>query len=286
MTSKEYVERLTRELAENCQFIADTLRGASVRVASDEEIAEYWPGGAENKGNDELRGWITTYAALVRFCGRIDEAETRTERDTDDDVIKALADTPKNVELQSGETITVYPKSFIALQFIERCDARIDWLLSRRAVLVDRRDDADDVDLLERTSEEIAFQYGLMAMAACHPGPTLPFDELSTPTSLTPAVASLSPIDFVNVRNGFIEVNALRLHVLIKLLEKSGSQDGNAAGRQNWKTFFSIKEDESGSAASVLMRDRSLPSQLAASVIAADVRLAAMNEAKRAQPNA
>lgn len=283
MTRSRQIRGLVRELEERCRLIADTLRfraSTGNAVVTELDLASYWPGGEENKESD-VRAWIFCYANYVRFNA---QAEDRFAAATpsDDDVIKALADEPQSVTLQSGTTLKVYPKSFTALQRLDRWDARIAWLVRRRDVLASR-DSADDIELLERLDEEISLQYGLLVAAATHPAPTLP-DETELLELAKRTIAMISPVDLVILRRAHITVNALRLQMLKHHLKAAGGDPPE--GHQSWQTFFVMREDDSHTPATVLMNDRSLTSQLASTVLAADIKRAAMDEAKRSQPNA
>lgn len=281
MTRIRYVREVERELEERCQRIAGTLRfraSSGNVVATEQELAAYWPGGEENKDKD-LRAWIFCYANYVRFNARTAEQPNAPDANSDE-IIRALADTPEAVSLLGGGTMACYPKSFIALQFIERCDARIEWLCNKRDLLL-KRNSRNDLELIARVNEEIAYEYGVVVWAATHKAPGLPFSEVDQgQVEIPEEIRSLTPIDLLSLRNGFIRVNALSLHALIHLMK------GDAAGddsRRGWKTFFAIKESETGVPASALMRDRSLVSQVASSLLVADAQKAAMEESRQEQ---
>lgn len=281
MTRNREIRALTRELEERCRFIADTLRFR--QLASEKELADYLPGGEQNK-DKTVRGWIFCYANFVRFCDRIpDENTPKRTPESDDEVIRALADTPEVVALTSGATITVYPKSFIALQYIERCDARIAWLTRKREQLI-ARDGRDDLELTERINDEVAYEYSVMAWIATHTGPQMPFEEFEQRNAeLPPHIVQLSTIDVLSIRNAFVRVNAARLLALTHLLKDGEKGDGS---RLSWQTFFALKEDEKEVPASTLMRDRSLCSQVASSILVADAQHTAVEAAKRGEMRA
>jgi hypothetical protein len=250
------------------------------RCATGEELEAYWPGGSENPGKD-IDAWIYCYASMVRFCDRLDAADERkaaAESGSENEVIRALADTPEPVVLSSGKTVTIHPKSLIALEFIERLDHRIQWLTEKRADLL-KRNGYDDVKLIDDAVAEINLLYGVIAWAALHEGCGLPFSEIEVLTTLPEEVRSLSPTDFPMVHNAFLKVNAIRLHVLLMMYSEKQAPEPGA--RQSWATFFAMREEQSHTPAKTLMRERSLASQVAASLLAADVHLEAREKAER-----
>src|SRR5687767_15291366 len=91
------------------------------RAVDPVKIAHYWPGGEENT-NKKLWGWIRCYAQFYSYTRRKDPNEVEQERlGKQSALLEALADEPEVVRLSARqadgehETMTVYPKSYVAL---------------------------------------------------------------------------------------------------------------------------------------------------------------------------
>lgn len=249
-----------------------------------EELEPYWPGGSENSGKD-VEAWIYCYASMVRFCGRLGQADEKKEslgRSGEDEVLAALSDKSDSVTLSSGSTVTIHPKSFEALRTIERIDDRIGWLCEKRAELAARRNKAD-LELLDRATAEVSFLYQLMAWGATYPGVSLPWLDPVTGTELEAfppeQILLLAPTDYLIVRAGLLKVNQYRLAVLSMMLSEKKAPD--PAARQTWGTFFALREEQSHTPARTLMRDRSLASQLASALLAGDAHETIRAETER-----
>lgn len=252
--------------------MADTLRFRE--LASVDELASYWPGGSENQ-DETIEGWIYCYASYTRFCDRIPEPGASVSPDAQDAVIAALRDEPEAVELSTGETRFAYPKSFDALDFIAQRDRRITWLAKQREKIAEQAL-AKEPGLLDAIGNEITFQFGLIVWAATHEGPSLPFSSRVPPEDVPEWVEQLGPNDLTKIHGAFSRVNAVRLWSLHQQLGQRAGRDGDKAA--SWQTFFATRSEDSHVPADVLMRDRSLPSQLASALLTADARSIAADE--------
>lgn len=254
--------------------MADTLRFR--KLATEEELGGFWPGGEENK-DETVRGWIHCVANYTRFCDRIpsDSEAKPVDNSVLDD---ALLDYPETVLLSGELSLSVYPKSFSALRFIERCDQRIQWLAAKRVALAEGSD-TSDLDFLERVVDEMEHQYRVIAWVATFKEPGLPFPDEEMPIGVPDQIRDLSPTDYMMLRVAFLRVNQLRLALLIKMLSEQTGEEPNA--RDSWSTFFANQESEGHGPARHLMRDRSLVSQLAAALKTGESRRIAEERAKR-----
>lgn len=271
MARSREIRELTRELKEKCDLIAQTLRFGG--LASEQDLADYLPGGAENNdASSEIKAWIFCYANYIRFCERIGEdGDTRREQAVEDDVIAALRDAPEVVTLQGSTdafTVSVYPKSFDALDFIAQRERRIEWLIEQREKIA-RRSLAKTPGLLDAVGSEITYQYGLIVWSVTNPGPRLPFDDREIPDSLPDWIADLSPTDILLLNRAFQRVNAVRLFALKMQLDARDTRKDEDR-RSSWSSFFGTRAEQSHIDAGVLMRDKSLVSQLAAALLNAD----------------
>ena len=289
-TAEAIVAGTIANLESKCTLLREEL--VFRKLATDAEIAALWPGGESNKGSEgadsELSCWIYAFANLLLLRKTSKEeaagAATRARDEAEEEVLKALDDSPEIVTLpvRDGDqylTVAVYPKSYVTLDFMASHDARIEWLVGRREKV---RGSAMAIapDLLDRAGQEIAFQYGLLCWVATHEGPGLPFPPRETPDELPQWVSALSPKDLHAIHSAFVKVNLIRLHLLYSLLGHI-ADDGNAA-RPSWTTFFALRSEDTGVPASVLMRDRSLGSQIAQALIVAEQRLRSAPQPERA----
>lgn len=273
-----------RGLKEKCAFLEEDVRLR--KLATDDELDAYRPGGAENL-NTDLGAWVFWYATLVRFNGRREYTEARTEAATANaqgTILDALMDRPKSVELQAIDgaaprTVAAYPKSFEALSFIDSRDRNIVWLNSMSRKLLER-DLSVTADALSKVDREVLYQYGLLIWSVTHAGAGLPFPAEDPPATLPDWIRELSSVDIIRIHGAYVEANILRIHSLYFLLEiRTGSTEPD--NRLSWATFFSSRAVDTGIEPRALMRDRSLASQIAAALVAADERTRALEEAKK-----
>ena len=168
--------------------------------------------------------------------------------------------------------MSVYPKSFDALDFIAQRDRCIQWLVEQREKIATRAI-ALTPGLLDAVGSEISYQHGLIAWAATHAGAGLPFPDREPPALLPAAIEDLGPNDYLVIYQAFVKVNASRLYTLKLMLDARLSDSQTKA--PSWLTFFASRADEShgNATAEMLMRDRSLGSQIATALLAAETRL-------------
>jgi hypothetical protein len=249
------------------------------RAVDPVKLAHYWPGGEENT-NKKLWGWIRCYAQFWSYTRRKDPAEIEQERRAKQQaLLEALADQPEVVQLAArqadGEhqTITVYPKSYVAL----------DELHSRNLVLASLRDQVaviesagapEDVELLQRAYAEETYLHRVIAWIATTPGPGLPYPEQTQRPEPPAALADLHPGDFYAIAGAFQRVNVMRLTVLDATRKKDTAPD--------WTVFFATLAGEGPT--TDVMRDRSLASVLASSAERARGRQEAMAKADTNKP--
>lgn len=269
MDQSPELESLAREIEERCCVMRDTLRARA--AANPEELEAYWPGGAENRG-DGVRAWIFCNANYTRFCDRLSGVKEERARGAEADVVAALRDAPEYAELD-GESVLVYPKSFDALDFIAQRDRRIQWLVEQREKIASRAI-ALTPGLLDAIGNEIVFQYGLIIWASTHEGAKLPFDSRNAPDTLPDWITALSPTDYLMIYQAFVKVNTERIFVLKLMLDARLSEKQSKVSKApSWLTFWASRAEDAGVGADVLMRDRSLPSQIAQALLAAESKL-------------
>lgn len=261
---------LKAELKDRCLRIREHLSARS--ASSDEEIADVWPGGALNPKRDTM-AWARAYADLSRIAGQSESTARESTADQDEAaVIDALTDQPADLVITKPDgspmAVSVYPKSHRALEWFRARSKRIAWCVAKRDAL-EKRQDPSVFPLMERVGEEVAFQYALLADAATTPGCWLPWEPVDVPNVAPDWAAFISPGDLLRIYNAFIEVNAIRLAIVQRRLSPSGNADDKPL---SWAEFFALRTSDTGVASAVLLRDRSLVSEIASALKASDVR--------------
>jgi len=245
------------------------------KLASREELALTRP----RTRSAPLEAWILHYAKVGQLLGREDRAALSLEhQEADALIVAALTSEPVPVALPpvAGEPreVAVHPKSYATLLYFFHVR---DWLQTNLTVRYRALREAGspvDADLLVRVAGELAYQQGLLAWAACTPGPGLP-DALAGqwhPKADRPAVpepfASLQASDLLRIHEAFLRVNAGQLQALDRLVDL-GDQDA-AAARPSWSIFFGKLGMKLKTPPERLMRDVALASLLATVKLAAD----------------
>lgn len=237
---------------------------------TESEIEDLWPGGKLNPKRDTL-AWARCYADLSRIAGRSE----RPERDTTDAdeaaITDALAETPVDVVITKPDgsqmVVGAYPKSFRALEWFRARGKRIAWLIDKRNALEERQDPSV-LPLLERIGEEVVAQYALLAEVATTPGCWLPWEPADVPNEPREWAAFIAPGDLLRIYDAFIEANVVRLAIVQRRLSPGKGDDKPLT----WPELFAMRTAETGVGSAVLLRDRSLVSEIASALKASDVQ--------------
>jgi hypothetical protein len=261
---------LADELQQRCDTISGHLR--SRQLATDDEIKACF----DQPGDDEI-ALVFAYGDLRALHAERERPAGHRRTDEEAEILAALSDKPEVVSIGHGKPCSVYPKSFDALQTLARIGQRIDYLLGKTREMLEAGIAVSD-DLYERVDREVLHLYRALTVGVTHDGPTLPFDSLES-IEFPTWVIVLSPLDIRTIHAAFVRVNAARLAVLTHLLSiETGADKGPG---HSWATFFSLRSDDSHIPSPTLMRDHSLPSQMAAALIATSTRMKAMKEQER-----
>jgi hypothetical protein len=239
------------------------------QVATADEIAACWPGGADN--NDKSTwGWVRCYGSLRVMVARLSPAErAAAEAQRKQQVLDALSDTPETVELSGGVTRTVYAKSDVALGMIDGLNRKLAAIVDDASVLR-LVDTAEAIDLCIRAHSEQSFLQRVMAWIITTPGPGLPFPENAIEVELPDEYASLTPIDYYILAEAFQRVNILRLAML--------SDSRTPGKRPDWPVYWASVSGDTGIPVPRLRRDQSLASLLATNAERARAHREAMAE--------
>jgi hypothetical protein len=247
-------------LKERCSRLRDSLPATG--VVTDAEIAAVWPGGAENPKRN-LEAWIRCSEQLHGFAGRIrnkldDREVSVAERRRA--VIEALADKPEGVPLFDGTRLTVYPKSYVALEAIQERSTQIAALIDGHKLLQEYKPETSaDVDamreLAPRIWSELGYLQRVIAWIATTEGPGLPFSESDTAPEPPEQFALLHPADLYAIAEAFQRVNVKRLLAI----DSTRSNDT----RPDWSVFIANLADGLNKPTPYVMRDVSLASAIA-----------------------
>jgi len=253
------------------------------RLATEDELAAYWPGGAENP-EQGLGAWIYCYANLIRFLGRGEQSAPSGNAEAallQRAALDALRGAPVRVELvhrqQDGTpvAVAVHPKSFDALVFCEELDANLRWMRDRLLWLRER-DDADSTQAMTALWREITEHHHVLCALVCHEGPGAPW-PLTTmpPREALPAWAlTLDPFDVVAILAAHLEVNGRRLRQVCQLVAPMPSEGTPPA----WSTLALSGATATGQPVEALFRDRSLVSWVAELVLRHEEQRKAMGK--------
>ncbi len=213
--------QLTRKgLKERCTSLRMSL--IEYRIVTADEIAPWWPGGAENPGRD-YDAWIVCYAQLIGL-NRVAQAKSDTlpggRSDRDEQLAAAVAAAamaqPEAITLSDGTVRHVHPKSFEALNLLEGCDqvVRRTQAAGARAIR-DQLETLDD-DAFALLHEHIARSRAVRCWAwvLTHQGAGLPWPEDSGALELPTWTAALAPEDLLVIDAAHRRVNGERLAIM------------------------------------------------------------------------
>lgn len=251
-------------------------------VATPQELADYWPGGAENPEPDPLGRWIVCLAQYTRFAGRLDPVKTDADiAKAEADVLAALRHAPVPVELVArvrGRPVRleVHPKSFEALLHIESRDRELTRLAEAFERLQALPAEAQAV-WGRKLAAEIAYQNQVLCWIVTHPGPGLPFPEGRDAPAVPKRFRDLEAQDVVSILRAHRRVAIVRLARVADLIG-----GGKATGkRQSWASLGATAASELGVASATLLRDWTLESWIAQLSLTADAKAQAAEAVKK-----
>jgi len=263
-------------LQARCERLRDAVlqRG----VASEAELAPYWPGGEANTEADEFGQWIYAYFNMGRFAARLERAE-KGDPWADLTAAAALTAEPMTITVDGGRSVAVWPKSFMALQHVVRCEQRLRDALILQTAMQEQRGE-DSARLQDVCATLVAEMQAVEVWIATHPGPGVPYRWEALPWRQVlevPAwVRELSPVAIMQIGAAFATVNVVRLQALDQLTEPSKRQTTGAG----WASYFASVASERGVDVEAIMREKSLAALLTQTSLAADVQRRAMDAAK------
>jgi len=237
------------------------------RAATAEEIAGYWPGGAENALRG-LEGWIYCYGNMVALLWRTKENGDPVDAALlEQTALDMMRDKPQPVELvrqlpDGRVSLNAYPKSPDTITLLDEIEAENRWCLERIQWL-QHRWEHEAVGKLEeflRAQSELDL---LAAWIATTEGVGSPF----SPAGIWPPVPewcrALDALDIVNLMRAYQQVNAKRIELLAASLRPRDGQ-GRAL---SWATLKVRAAEELHAPLDHLEKTRSLASWFAQFVI-------------------
>ncbi|HNB58681.1 MAG TPA: hypothetical protein PK308_00110 [Phycisphaerales bacterium] len=250
-------------------------------VATPQELADYWPGGAENPEADPLGRWIYCYAQYSRMAGRLDPQKTDADiAKAEADVLAALRHAPVPVELVrtvrgKPVRVEVHPKSFETLLHIEARDRELGRLCEALEGLQGLPAKAQ-ARWGRRLAAEIAYQQQVLCWIVTHPGPGLPFPGGKDAPAVPKRFRDLEAQDCVSILRAHRRVAVVRLGRIADLIG-----GGKASGkRQSWASLGATAASELGVSSRALLRDWTLESWIAQLSLTADAKAQAVEAAK------
>lgn len=257
-----------RDVRQRCDELKAALED-NPDVCTPGEIADYWPGGSENK-NEGFLGWLYCHANYVRLWGRVEHLDGASEVDeatVHQATLDAFREKPVTVELVGHDThgqpttVAVYPKSYDTLSLIDELDALAKWL-AERLVWLEKQWGAEAALKLPEAMRELTELHLTMAWILTHPGAGTPFDPGRGLPGLPADARLYDPLDIALICKAHHDVNRRRIGVIVGSLRQSGG-----AAPVSWTTLAVGAAKALQQPIEQLMRNRSLGAWLAQAAI-------------------
>lgn len=228
---------------------------------TDEEMRAAWP-----KKSASLQAWVQLYGTLRAWI--YDDAQAPTARGAaEEQLLAALREEPVRARLLDGTSVDVHPKGLDALLWFRSRSWLCEWLAVRLEALRTAAGDGtlegsgvkEPVATMEKVERELAWQLGAIAAVATHPGPGCgPFMDQAA--DIPERWLDLSPLDLYRIHGAFLEVNAVRLEALARVVKPTR---GGADKPMSWDVFLASLGMRLNQDPAALARDRSLVNLLA-----------------------
>lgn len=256
---------------------------SSPELCTAEDIAAYWPGGAENR-MAARGGWIYCYAMYVAFLFRSKATPDQAEEDeaaAHQATLDAFREKPLVVELVgtgphgAPATVSVYPKSFDTLSLIDEIDAQAKWL-TERLLWLEKQWGVEAALKVPEAMRELTELHLTIVWILTHPGCEAPF----TPgTELPPLPAEFrryDPLDILLICRAHHAINRQRIAIVVNTIRKTGGGEGKAS----WATLAVGAAKALQEPVERVMRNRSLGAWLSQAAITWDADREAQERAR------
>lgn len=264
----------SRANQKRCEALRTVLRDAEPPLCSADELAAYWPGGAENHVRDPQGRWVYCYAQYSSFLRRGEKFDAASEAETEaakQAALDAFRDKPINVELVQRaddgrpRTVAVYPKSFDTLSLIDEIDGNIRWAYAEIEKLGQQWNGANALRLSD-LSREATELHLTQCWILTHPGCGAPFDPAQDMPPLPASQRIYEPLDVINVLRAHHNLHRTRIDLICRWLRTSVTS-GEESGA-SWTTVASAAAKGQQAPVEHLLRSRSFPAWLAQSMVA------------------
>jgi hypothetical protein len=267
----------TPDLKRRCVELREDL--AQGGAASAEELAAYWPGGAENTYGGR-GGWIYCYSQLSRFVARLERrapgSDASIARD-DARVLAALRGAPVAVTAlgprADGTAWQVHPKSFEALLYLHALDAQLGYALAAKqrfdAALLAGLLDAATAAQLPTIAATVSELQLLCCWIVTTPGPGVPEGARALEPAIPAELRALDAVAILALVRAHQQLLG-RAHVVRALIDEATEHESGQ--RPSWSLFLGSLAVEWGEDAGVLARQRTLESLLATARLGAAAR--------------
>ncbi len=180
------------------------------------------PGGAENRDTSATGAlaylcWLHRQHAQGPTQQVSNAGVGRWDARGMDDLRAAMAAEPIYVTLECGRQVGVYPKSFHALNRVVDNQMAMEWVTTKRLVLLSlEAHTPDTLDTLRKATDAECRMVAEFVAIITHPGPDVPWVDDGRWDHDVDAWTrtDISPMDLLALRRAYVDVNMLRVNAI------------------------------------------------------------------------
>jgi hypothetical protein len=265
------------ELRQGCQLLERAL--VETGEATTAELDGARPGSTDYPALT-ADGWLRYYGFLWAKRGAATPLSSPTgEAALAETMMAALAETPEDVVLESGETLAIYPKSPHAFWWLESLDAQLrEVARAVTAAAADETPDGDKILAIAPLMKSLALR--LFVWILSHPGPELPFDDAGPAPEPPDQFKRLGYSDIFAIFQAHNRVNKTRAEILALAFPS----DEKTSARLPFAGFIAAVAAENGIQARVMLRRWSLGAIWAQVTAAGEAAREGKRRAEAARP--
>lgn len=254
-----------RDLKARCRELRELL-AAAPHLATPAELADYWPGGAQNKLPPDGQ-WVYCYAQYSALWRRTERSDPTAE-DQDRSraaLLDAFREKPLAVELVARQadavpqTVFVHPKSLDTLELIGELHGIILWLLAQ-ITRAEEHWSAEDALRRSDLQREVTELHLTQCWILTHEGCEAPFNPAQDLPPLPARFRAWHEVDLLNVLRAHHTLHQQRIDLICRILHGRGTATGEPA---SWDTLVTVAARRQRMPAEHLMRRRSFGAWLA-----------------------
>lgn len=274
-----------RGIRQRCRAYREVLE-ASPELCTPEELNDYWPGGRENQ-LPSPGCWVYCFGIYLGMLRGLKDDGLSEEREAAAHAaaMAAFREKPVVVELVAmtnegrPTAVTVYPKSYDAIAYVEELDGDAHWLLDKIKQFEQRWSAQDQLHRREALRQVTEIQLR-QCWIATTPGAGMPFVPGDTDPTLPAHCREWATIDLVNILKGYTEVNRTRIELMTSYLRPRGGQ-----GKALSFAVLGVAATKAagGGSAEDLFRRRSFGGWFAQAVLTWEAEREAQEEGERRQ---